>query len=44
MARANRQFVEDTKDKSGLKSYGRKVVESNDKFVLKNLMLLTMLI
>ena len=35
IAVGNRQFVEDTKDKLGLKVQGRKVVERNDKFVLK---------
>lgn len=35
MSRANRQFVEDTKVKLGLKAHRRKVVESSDKFVLK---------
>ena len=35
IAVGNRQFVEDTKDKLGIKVQGRKVVERNDKFVLK---------
>lgn len=35
IAVGNRQFVEDTKVKLGLKAHGRKVIESKDKFVLK---------
>ncbi len=35
IAVGNRQFVEDTKVKLGLKAQGRNVVESNDKFELK---------
>ena len=35
IAVGNRQFVEDTKVKLGLKAQGRKVLEKNDKFVLK---------
>ncbi len=35
IAVGNRQFVEETKIRLGLKVQGRKVVESNDKFVLK---------
>ncbi len=35
IAVGNRQFVDETKVKLGLKAHGRKVVESNDKFVLK---------
>ena len=35
IAVGSRQFVEDTKVKLGLKAQGRKVVESNDKFELK---------
>ena len=35
IAVGNRQFVKDTKFKLCLKAQGRKVVERNDKFVLK---------
>ncbi len=35
MARANRQFVEDTENKLGFKSHGCKVVERNNQFELK---------
>ncbi len=33
----NRQFVEDTKIKLGLKAHRRQVIDRNDKFVLKEL-------
>ncbi len=37
IAVGNRQFVEDTKTKLGMKAQGRKVVENNDQFELKEL-------
>ncbi len=36
IAVGNRQFVEDTKIKLGLKAHRRQVIDSNDKFVLKD--------
>ncbi len=35
LARANRQFVENMKVRLGLKEHSLKVIECNDKFVLK---------